>query len=81
MAIIFLTVRGSRHGGIDGYRRCTGVIFNTRAIVGCMCVQCGVGLRGKHSFVAGLLFSTRIVGGVAVCGGVCLRFYVRGYYF
>lgn len=34
VAIIFLTVRGSSHGGIDGYRRCTGVIFNTRAIVG-----------------------------------------------
>ena len=30
VAIIFLTVRGSRHGGIDGYRRCTGIIFNTR---------------------------------------------------
>ncbi len=37
VAIIFLTVRGSRHGGIDGYRRCTGVIFNTRAVVGRVC--------------------------------------------
>ena len=33
VAIIFLTVRGSRHGGIDGYRRCTGIIFSTRAVV------------------------------------------------
>ena len=41
VAIIFLTVRGSRHGGIDGYRRCTGIIFSTRAIVGCV-VVCGV---------------------------------------
>lgn len=39
VAIIFLTVRGSRHGGIDGYRRCTGIIFSTRAIVGCVVVR------------------------------------------
>ena len=41
VAIIFLTVRGSRHGGIDGYRRCTGIIFNTRVVAGCV-VVCGV---------------------------------------
>ncbi len=34
VAIIFLTVRGTRHGGIDGYLRCTGVRNNTRAVVG-----------------------------------------------
>ena len=48
VAIIFLTVRGSRHGGNDGYRRCTGIIFNTRVVAGCMC---GVGMRGKHAFL------------------------------
>ena len=33
------------------------------------------------SLFAGRFFSTRVMSGVAVCGGVCLRFYVRGYYF
>ena len=28
--------------------------------------MCGVGMRGKHAFVVGLLFSTRI--GEGVCG-------------
>ena len=39
VAIIFLTVRGSRHGGIDGYQRCTGVIFNTRVMRGLLQVM------------------------------------------
>ena len=41
VAIIFLTMRGSRHVGIDGHRHCTGIIFNTRTIVWCV-VVCGV---------------------------------------
>ena len=41
-------------------------------------LQCGVGMRGKHSFVAGLLFSTRVVSGVAVSvSSVSVIFFVR----
>ena len=32
------------------------------------CVQCGVGLRGTHAFFVGLLFSTRVMGGVVALG-------------
>ena len=45
---------------------CMRVLFLIPVQLRGACVQCGVGLRGKHSFVAGLLFSTRI--GEGVCG-------------
>ena len=47
---------------------CAGIIFNTRAVVGRACVC--VGMRGKHAFVVGLLFSTHIGEWVFVVLGV-----------
>ena len=40
-----------------------GIIFNTRVVVGSLCVGCGE----VSAFVVGLLFSTRVVGGADVC--------------
>ena len=31
-------------------------------------LQCGVGMRGMHSFVVGLLLPTRVMGGVVALG-------------
>ena len=56
----------------------TGIIFNTHAVVGALCVWCG----GVSSFVVGLLFSTRVVSGVRVLwGGAWLSIFFAGIIF
>ena len=55
-----------------------GIIFNTRAVVGSLCVGCGE----VSAFVVGLLFSTRVVGGVRVLwGGAWLSRFFAGIIF